>query len=134
MKKLLVAFLALASVTAEAGGSPMVNERLADIVEDAVKETGFSINISESTAYSVNINTINGRSVCDKAVLNDVKRFQDAVGKQPDVRNNFGPAYYSTTAPDGKRTVSSPEQMIQTGVIKGCTNIYVRVIAKEGAC
>jgi hypothetical protein len=130
MIRLIAAFLLLFSALAFAGESPLVDERLAEIVEGAVKVTGFSINISESTEYSVNINTINRRNVCDKEAAGDVKRFQDAVGEQPNVRNNHGPAYYSVTRPDGTRKVLSPEQLIKQGVLKGCTNIYVSVTPK----
>ena len=129
MNRLIATFLFLSSAFAFAGESPLVDARLAEIVEGAVKATGFSINISESTEYSVNINTINGRNVCDKEAAGDVKRFQDAVGEQPNVRNNYGPAYYSVTR-DGTRKVLSPEQLIKQGVLKGCTNIYVSVTPK----
>ena len=129
MKSYVAALLVFTSAVS-AGESPLVDTRLADAVENAAKATGFSINISESTADSLNINTINGRNVCDKAAIDDVKRFQDELGKQPGIRNNFGPAYYSTTRDDGTRKVSSPEQLIKQGVIKGCTNIYVRVLPK----
>jgi hypothetical protein len=127
MLKYLWTLLLVGCASTTAVESPLVDSRLAGIVEGAVSKTGFNINISESTADSVNINTINGKNVCDPAALEDAKRLQDAIAEYPDVRNNFGPAYFSVTKPDGSRSVSTPEQMIAKGVIKGCTNIYVRV-------
>lgn len=127
MNKLMASLLVFTSALAVAGESPVVDSRLAGIVEGAVKATGFNIHISGSTDNSVNINTINGRNVCDKVAIEDVRRFQDAIGQQPNVKNNFGPAYYSATMPDGTRQVLSPEQLIKQGTLKGCTNIYVSV-------
>jgi|SRR5690349_7622740 len=130
MNRHLAAVLLLTSAVANAGGSPTVDTRLAIIVEGAVKATGQSINISQSTTYSVNINKINGKDVCDPATAAEVKRLQDALNDQPNIKENYGPAYYSLTSPDGTRKVLSPEQLKTQGTLKGCTNIYVSVPPK----
>ena len=75
----------------------------------------------------MNINTLNGRNVCDEAAIEDVRNFQDAIAQQPGVKNNFGPAYYSVTTPDGTHKTLSYEQLVKNGTLKGCTDIYVSV-------
>ena len=127
MQRIATSILILGSALAVAGESPVVDTRLAHIVEAAAIATGLNINISQSTNSSVNINTLNGRNVCDKAALEDVRKFQDAVAQQPNVKNNFGPAYYSVTAPDGTRKTLSFDQLVKQGTLKGCTDIYVSV-------
>ena len=130
MLRVLATLLVLTSTVVVAGESPTVDSRLADLIERAVKETGFSINISGSTIYSVSINTINGVSVCDATSASNVKLLQDALNKQPNIKDNFGPAYYSVTTPDGTRKFLAPEQLEKQGILKGCTNIYVSVNPK----
>jgi hypothetical protein len=129
MKRFLLAALLMTSV-ASAADSPAVDTRLATVVEGAVKATGLSINISQATMYSVNINKINGKNVCDPTAASEVKRLQDALNDQPNIKENYGPAYYSLTSPDGTRKVLSPEQLKTQGTLKGCTNIYVSVPPK----
>ena len=127
MKKIAASLLILGSSFAMAGESPVVDTRLAKAIEAAALETGFDININQSTKSSVNINTVNGRNVCDKAAIEEVRTFQDAIAQQPGVKNNFGPAYYSVTTADGTRKTLSYEQLIKQGSLKGCTGIYVSV-------
>ncbi|HEY7639943.1 MAG TPA: hypothetical protein VH814_09480 [Steroidobacteraceae bacterium] len=106
MERLLLLALLITSA-ASAADSPAVDSRLAIIVEGAVRATGLSINISQATLYSVNINKINGRSVCDPAAASEVKQLQDALNDQAGIKENYGPAYYSLTSPDGTRKVVS---------------------------
>ena len=127
MKKIVASLLILGSSFAMAGESPAVDTRLAKAIEAAALATGFDINISQSTKSSVNINTVNGRNVCDTTAIEDVRKFQDAIAQQPYVKDNFGPAYYSVTAQDGTRKMLSSEELIKRGTLKGCTAIYVSV-------
>ena len=127
MNRIVASLLILGSSFAIAGESPVLDTRLARAVEAAALATGLDINISQSTTNSVNINTLNGRNVCDKAAIDDVRHFQDAIAQQPGVKNNFGPAYYSVTTSDGTRKTLSYERLAKQGTLKGCTDIYVSV-------
>jgi len=129
MNRFLLAALLMSSV-ASATDSPALDTRLAVIVEAAVRATGLSINISQTTTYSVNIDKIDGKNVCDPAAASEVKRFQDALNDQPNIKENYGPAYFSLTSLDGTRKVVAPEQLKKQGTLKGCTNIYVSVSPK----
>ena len=130
MNRLAIFLVFFAPAWAAAGESPVVDTRLAHIIESAAITAGFDINVSQSTHESVNINTVNGKDVCDPAAIDNVRKFQDAVAQQPHVKNNFGPAYYSTTAPDGMSKILSLEQLIKQGTLEGCTSIYISVIAQ----
>ena len=127
MKIFAASLLTFGAALAVAGESPVVDTRLARIIEAAALEAGLDTNISQSTVNSVNINTLNGRNVCDQAAIEDVRKFQDAIAQQPNVKNNFGPAYYSVTAADGTRKTLSPDQLIKQGTLNGCADIYVSV-------
>jgi hypothetical protein len=130
MQRIAICVLIVASSAVLGGESPVVDTRLARAIEAAALQTGIDINIRQSDGNSVNINRLNGRNVCDKAAIEDVRKFQDAVAQQASVKNDFGPAYYSTLAPDGTRKVLTPEQLTKLGLLEGCTDIYVSVVPK----
>ena len=60
-----------------------VKETLAGLIEDTVDQTGYSINIppNEMSEKSVNINRINGISVCDPEIKQNVIELQKAFAK-----------------------------------------------------
>jgi len=121
---LLSLFLALASV---ADDSPAVLTELAEMVEAVVRETGMSININGSEEDSVNIDTINGRSVCSDEAFQDVQILQEAFNRQKHIRRNFGPAFFSVTFSSGERKFLDKEDLVERGVIEGCMDIYVSI-------
>jgi hypothetical protein len=122
---LIVLTFAASLVAAE---PPVVDTRLAHVVEDAAKASGVkSINISETITYTLNINMVNGRDVCDVAAAEDVRRLQDALNAQPNIKDNFGPAYFSVTQANGDRKVLTPAVLKKQGISKKCSNIYVSV-------
>jgi hypothetical protein len=127
MFRLLPILAVIATLEAAASGSHIVNKRLAIVVAAAVRETGLRINISSSDLTSVNINKINGVNVCADDAAGWVMQFQDALNRQPNIRDNFGPAYFTTTEKSGARKVLSLEDMKTRGFLKACTNIHVSV-------
>jgi hypothetical protein len=127
MARLSCAILGLWLSVVSAGEPPAIDSRLANAIEKAVITTGIGININESTQDSVNINTVNGRDVCDPAAADDVKRLQEAINAQPHIRNNFGPAFYSVTESDGSRKTLLPSQLAAQGIAKKCAGIFVSV-------
>lgn len=97
-------------------------EDLANMIEQAVVDTGYDININsgvrtatapagtnsnhaDDRANAVDINRINGGRVLqgqpDSAPLSEVAAFQDALANSPDVRANFGPTRNEKTYPNG---------------------------------
>ena len=127
MNTFFSATLLLASFAVQSASSPVVDTRLAKIVEGAVSATGLGINISHSTRYSLNINKINGQDVCAPASKSEVRQLQNALNNQPGIKENYGPAYYSLTSTDGTHKILSPEQLKEQGILNACTNIYVSV-------
>jgi hypothetical protein len=127
MARISLVTLALWFSLANAGEPPAVDTRLAKAIEQAAISTGISININESTQDSININEVNGRNVCDPAAAEDVRRLQNAINAQPDIRNNFGPAFYSVGESGGSRRTLSPEQLAEQGITTKCEGIYVSI-------
>ncbi len=122
-----VVLLAFASPQpVRAGGEP-VREDLASMVEQVVVQTGLSINVSESTPTSVNINQVNGRSVCAAEARSDVEKLQLAFESHPDIHRNIGPVLIRITDRSGNKTPGEPSELERAGVVKGCPNVCVSV-------
>ena len=121
---LLSLFLALASV---ADDSPAVLTELAEMIEVVVRETGISININGSEEDFVNINSVNGRSVCSDEAFQDAQTLQEAFNRQEHIRRNFGPAFFSVTFASGERKFLDKDDLVERGVIEACMNIYVSI-------
>ena len=97
------------------------------MVEEVVAETGISINISESTPTSVNINQVNGRDVCSTEARADVERLQRAFDAHPNIHRNIGPALITITDRAGRKVSGDRRKLEKEGIPKGCSNIYVSV-------
>ena len=127
--KLLVLFFIAAALL----GSPSyaqdqkVKNELADMLEAVIKETGFSINISEMTYVSVTIDKVNGRNVCSKEAKNDVVRLQEVFNRHPNIYKNIGPYLVSFTYKDGTRKIGDIAELRKQGKLPDCTNIMVSV-------
>jgi len=104
-----------------------VKNELADMIEAVVKEAGLNINISETNYLSVNINKVNGRSVCSPEAKDDVVRLQEAFNKHPNIYRNIGPYLVSFTYKDGTRTIGDIAELRKQGKLPDCTNIMVSV-------
>ena len=109
------------------GQDQKVKLELADMIETVVKETGLSINISETNFTSVNINKINGRNVCSKEAKDDVVALQQAFNKHPNIYKNIGPYLVSFSYKDGTRKIGDIAELRKQGKLPGCTNIMVSV-------
>ena len=109
------------------GQDQKVKSELADMIEAVVKETGLSINISETNFTSVNINKINGRNVCSKEAKDDVVALQQAFNKHPNIYKNIGPYLVSFSYKDGTRKIGDIAELRKQGKLPGCTNIMVSV-------
>jgi predicted RND superfamily exporter protein len=131
MARISLVTLVLWFSMAVAGEPIAIDSRLAKAIEQAVVATGIDININESTQDSININTVNGRNVCDPEAAEDVNRLQTAINAQPYIRNNFGPAFYSVGEADGSRKTLTPEQLAAQGITTKCKGIYVSVTAAD---
>ena len=104
-----------------------VKMELADMIEAVVKETGLSINISDTDYLSVNINQVNGRSVCSTEAKDDVMKLQDAFNRNSNIYKNIGPYLVSFTYEDGTRKFGDIEKLRKQGKLPSCTNIMVSV-------
>ena len=104
-----------------------VKNKLADMIEAVVKEAGLNINISETNYLSVNINKVNGRSVCSPEAKGDVVRLQEAFNKHPNIYKNIGPYLVTFTYKDGTRKVGDIVELRKQGKLPDCTNIMVSV-------
>ncbi len=128
---LLLTFLLALAQPLHAEDRP-VNSRLADMVEQVVAKTKFSVNIRDMDDYSININKINGRSVCAPEAAEDVKVLQAAFNEHPNIYRNYSIYLISITGRDGIRKVSNfatiKEKIKEKGVLKGdCISLYVSV-------
>jgi hypothetical protein len=117
--------------SAFAGEPPTVKAELAEMIETVVLETGFNISIRETTLESATINSINGRDVCSEDALQDALALQEAFNRQPQIKRNFGPAFYSVTSESGETKFLDRESLMQRGVIKGCTDIQVSIQSEQ---
>ena len=97
------------------------------MIEEVAKETGFSINISETNYISVNINKVNGRNVCSNEAKDDVVKLQQAFNRHPNIYRNIGPYLVSFTYKDGSKKVGDIAELRKQGKLPGCTNIMVSV-------
>lgn len=83
------------------------------MIERGVVDSGFnSVNINSTTGghsgstgnhppgYAVDMNNINGFRVIDRPDL--ASRLQDVFQRQPEIRENFGPAYQTKTERPGQ--------------------------------
>jgi len=104
-----------------------VKAALANMIEAVVKETGFSINISDMDYLSVNIDKVNGRRVCSKDAKSDVVKLQEAFNRSPKIYKNIGPYLVSFTYKDGTRKVADISELRKQGKLPACTNIMVSV-------
>jgi hypothetical protein len=116
-------------LSAGAADSPAVDTRLARLIEAAVSVTGLSINISGSTRTTLTIDRINGVEVCSAQASHWARDLQDALNRQPHVRDVFGPAYFSVTDRSGVRKYLTAQEIRARGLISGCTSIYVSIHA-----
>jgi hypothetical protein len=124
---LICVLLATSSV---ALAEPYVNRRLANMVEAALRETGFKVNIPPKgmEPYSLHISQVNGRDVCSPDAEADVRRLQQAFDNQPDIYRNFSGYLISVTAADGTRKVSDYATIKTQGIAKAdCINLYIEV-------
>lgn len=97
------------------------------MVEEVVAQTGISVNISESTRTSVNINRANGRSVCAAEARADVERLQRAFDAHRSIYRNIGPVLITITDRTGKKTPGDRSKLEKEGILGRCPNIYVSV-------
>ncbi len=104
-----------------------VKMELADMIEAAVRESGLSINISDTNYLSVNINEVNGRSVCSKEAKDDVVKLQEAFNRNPNIYKNIGPYLVSFTYEDGSRKIGDIAKLRKQGKLPSCTDIMVSV-------
>ncbi len=93
------------------GPSPdrLVTDKVATLVEDVVRDTGFDINVNSTVrpcsgsahcwGNAVDINRINGMRVDDPANLPNVVKLQMAIQVHPFVRENYGPAMNLKSVP-----------------------------------
>jgi hypothetical protein len=107
--------------------SQPVREDLATMVEEVGAQTGLSFNIGASTPTSVNINQVNGRSVCSAEARADVERLQRAFDAHRSIYKNIGPVLITITDRSGKKTSGDRAKLEKDGILKGCPNIYVSV-------
>ena len=127
--QILVPLLVLMAITPTPSSAQYrpVYAELATMVEEVVAETGISINISESTPTSVNINQVNGRDVCSAEARADVERLQHVFDVHSNIHMNIGPALITITDRTGKKFSGDRRKLEKEGIFKGCSNIYVSV-------
>ena len=123
---LLLAFAVVSPLLSRADSKP-VRDDLATMVEEVSAQTGLSINISDSTRTSVNINEVNGRSVCLPEARADAEKLQQAFDAHQSIYRNIGPVLITITDRTGKKTLGDRARLEQEGILKGCPNIYVSV-------
>jgi len=121
-------FLLLFSVTTFAQDI-VVKSSLADLVESAIKSVKVSVNIppANMTETSININKINGVSICDPGVKNEVIALQNEFSKSQSLRatiSNYG-AY--TRSREGELKYLSSDSPEFKKLISECKNLYVSV-------
>ena len=97
------------------------------MLEAVVLETRIAIHVSALDRTSLNIDAVNGRSVCTPDALPDVERLQNAFDAHPNIYGNIGPALVSFTAEDGTKRTLRPDELVKRGIIEGCSDIYVSV-------
>lgn len=95
-----------------------ISARTAEMIENAVRESGVNININSTTGgihsqnsnhfreKAVDINKVNGNPVSPGN--DDAKRFQEALKANENIRENFGPDINEKT--DSGVTVPRPDQ------------------------
>lgn len=132
--RLILAFLVTILLCFPAVGfgvNQPVKDELADMVEQVVVSTGLSINISQQSRTSVNINKVNGLDVCSNEASNDVLTLQQAFDQHPNIYKNIGPRLVSIASEDGKKTIGSLDALKAQGAVDGCPNIYISVHGSE---
>ncbi|MDH4275927.1 MAG: hypothetical protein OEW08_12900, partial [Gammaproteobacteria bacterium] len=92
-------------------GGPSTDKKVlfeaADNIEGAVRETNLSINVNSTTGghtsgqhpakEAVDVNRVGGSKVSDPRNLANVSKFQKALGNQPNIFRNYGPAGQTET-------------------------------------
>jgi hypothetical protein len=92
-----------------------------------VTDTRISINIAQQTRTAIQIDKVNGVSVCAAEARADIEKLQLAFETHPNIFRNFGPVLASVTALDGSKRRASADDLQAQGVIDGCKAIYVSI-------
>ncbi len=126
MKKIFLLLLFIPfSLNAE---SIPVKDSLASLIESAVVETNFDVNISIETKDTIEIDKINGIGVCDPAAKNYVLKLQKAIISNIRTKRVFSMyGAYIRDSTNGKVRYLNTSSPKFSKIIKGCINLYVRV-------
>ncbi len=134
MKKLLITICLILSFIATIVFSQdkKVDFKLADMLEEVMSQNDAHININKLEFVSANINTINGKKVCDKSVEKVVKKLQLDFNKHPNIYQNIGP-YLTTINKNGKIIKINNKTLLKLGFTpeKIRCNIFISVIKSE---
>ena len=129
---LAIAATAIFYTSGTLAGSKPVDVRLAVLVEAAVSKTGISINISESDSDSININEVNGISVCSDLAKNDVLALQSAFEENSDLRLTISIFGVTSRGEDGGLVHKPFAFFREQGIIASdCVNLYVSVLPRQ---
>lgn len=120
--------LFLIPMVALAQGTP-VKETLAQMVEEAAKETGLGFNIppDHMTETSINISTIEGMSVCDVEAKEKVISLQKAFSKSMNLRQTTSIYGVYVRSRDGELKYLPGDSPKVKELIGECKYLYVSV-------
>ena len=86
-----------------------------------------SVKIIEAGITHVVVGKINDVDVCSKDVENLVILFQNALEEDPAIDRNIGPHIFAYSDDSRKRIVKDTKEVIKSGTLSKCPQIYVSV-------
>ncbi len=98
--------IATSASAAHAQQSVPMDPRLTTLLANAMAQSGVIVTLSgNDSPYSANISAVNGKNVCSKAAEREVRKFQNAVDRQPGIYQNLSYWQMSATQPNGQQKV-----------------------------
>lgn len=104
-----------------------VDFALANMIEEVVRKTKFSINISDMTRKTINIDKIDGLDVCDPKAKEKVLSLQKAFNEHPNIYRNYSFYGVWVKKPNGQFNYVSGDSAEYKKLINNCRNVYIAV-------
>lgn len=106
-----------------------VKSTLAELVEDAARQTGLSINVppAHMTETTININTIEGINVCDPKARKNVIALQKAFSEHKNLRQTISVYGIYVRSRDGQIKYLPGDSPKVKDFIGECKYLYVSV-------
>ena len=104
-----------------------VDLALADMIEEVMRKTKFTINISDMAKKVVNIDKIDGLNVCNPKAKKKVLELQKAFNEHPNIYRNY--SFYGVwiKKTDGTFNYIPTDSAEYKKLVKSCHHIYISV-------